>query len=149
MAKGYAFALDAPVRDEDEWKKWRDEIAGRPEFTPLEIKGAYLMGVIYQVCENVELLIECGPWPVGYISAYGVFTSGIELLGRCITGDPDYHRSNLNRGLNQLIDPTPPMALNNIVIRRGTGGIEYTVEDLTNLRNFAAHGQATTAKRYD
>jgi hypothetical protein len=85
-----------------------------------------------------------------HLPAFGIFASGIELLGRCLTGNETTDvNENLNVGFHYLTKPDPAPILNNI-----PKGIEvvntnrsYSIQDLIDLRNYAAHGQSTVGEK--
>ncbi|MBM3149811.1 MAG: hypothetical protein FJZ88_07295, partial [Chloroflexi bacterium] len=70
-----------------QWTARNNAVGGNPDFYPLTIKAAYVIGIIHDLCESVSCLLK---YPhvreTTYIPAYGVFASGIDLLGRCIRG---------------------------------------------------------------
>jgi hypothetical protein len=54
----------------------------------LTIKAAYVIGIIYCICESVSILLsKPEKLKFTYIPAYGEFASGVELLGRCLRGN--------------------------------------------------------------
>ena len=70
------------------WSTLNQEIGGNPDFYPLTVKAAYVVGVIHDICTSVTCLLQVRRelLPATYIPAYGVCASGIEILGRCILG---------------------------------------------------------------
>jgi hypothetical protein len=128
------------------WATLNREVGGNPDFYPLTVKAAYLIGVIHDICTSVTCLLQVRRelLPATYIPAYGVFASGIEILGRCILGVADTRRSDqsLKTGLKWLHSSfyaNTPDSHRLIVTSSGT----YDIETLAHLRHFAAHGQAT------
>jgi len=82
--------VSIPGWDEEakEWMSLNATVQGNPDFYPLTIKAAYIIGVIHDICESVtHLLAHRCARETTYIPAYGVFASGIELLGRCVRGN--------------------------------------------------------------
>ncbi|MGB3905234.1 MAG: hypothetical protein WBB22_09945 [Anaerolineae bacterium] len=70
------------------WRSLNKQIGGNPDFYPLTIKGAHVIGVIHDICESVSCLLRYpNARQTTYIPAYGVFASGVEILGRCIRGN--------------------------------------------------------------
>ena len=142
-----------PVQDwqqqAQEWQDLNREVNGNPDFYPLTIKFGYVLGVIHDICESVACLLHETQFArqTSYIPAYGLFASGVELLGRCVDGEPVLRRSTLRAGLRWLADPRFPqyeqVPENTVLI--DTSQREYTIDELAHLRNFAAHGQATSA----
>lgn len=135
--------------DAPEWKDFNYDVGGHPDFTPLTVKGAYVLGVIYSVCECVSALF-CTPTFVqhnGYMPAYGIFASAIDLLGRCTSGEEKPYKPCLIPGFNWLAADSFPAYEDNAG-NEGTPIIkttkkEYTADDLKTLRHFILHGQAT------
>ena len=63
----------------EQWIELNTQIGGNPEFYPLTIKGAYVIGIIHQLCEAVSILLEDRERiQKTYLPAFGVFASGIE-----------------------------------------------------------------------
>jgi len=137
----------------DEIARWNEEAAqwktlnpGNPDFHPLTVKAGYVIGVIYDICESVSCLLKDSGFArrTSYIPAYGIFASGVEILGRCVKGEPKSYRSTLCAGFKWLADPTPSsyqtVSQNRTLVT--TSQRAYTIEELVYLRNFAAHGQA-------
>jgi hypothetical protein len=128
------------------------EVKGNDEFFPLTIKAAYVIGVIHTICQSVTLLLaDKQAKRVGYIPAYGVFASAIELLGRCLRGNADTRGSvkDLEAGFQWLAsikfddyrgDFT---SVPKKIVLVQTGQYMYSIENLVALRHFAAHGQST------
>lgn len=130
----------------DQWITLNREIGGNPEFFPLTIKAAYVIGVIHDICESVTCLLRCQNVPQAtYIPAYGVFASGIEVLGRCITGNNTMQNNtkDLKTGFRWLVSSSYETICDNHVLVT-TPSSSYTVIMLSSLRHFAAHGQAST-----
>ena len=134
----------------EEWDRqaegWRqlNELVGNPAFNPLTIKAFYVLGVIYQVFRCVTLLVAPGERvSTTSIPAYGVLASGIEILGRCITGNSSATRpeNDLRAGLWWLGTNSHENVNGNHILIRTTR--PYTITELVALRHFAAHGQAT------
>ncbi|MBC8508217.1 MAG: hypothetical protein ISR58_13895 [Anaerolineales bacterium] len=138
-----------------QWEKLNRAANGNPAFYPLTIKGAYLIGVIYEICACVDLLLKATPVnSVRYLSAYGIFASGVEFLGRCLRGNEGTRGSSddLEEGylymasavFKNFENQTKESQLRTVlgsVINHG-----YTIPNLVALRHFAAHGQATSGK---
>ena len=82
--------------------------------------------------------------PCTFRPAFSLCASGVKLLGRCLNGSDGLGsvRRDLTTGFNwlatQVIDDTGE---DTVVIE--TSSQRYTVGSLVQLRNFAAHGQAT------
>lgn len=130
----------------ERWLELNNQIRGHPEFFPLTIKGAYVIGIIHQLCESVSLLLA-NPEKINktYIPAYGIFASGIELLGRCVRGNQNPHGSSadLRCGFRWLRDSNwAEVNIDNPLITTPTNGNNYTIRMLESMRHFAAHGQA-------
>ena len=127
--------------------EWRALNPGNPDFYPLTIKAGYVIGVIYGICESVSCLLADAHFArqTGYIPAYGIYASGIEILGRCVKEESQGHASTLRPGFKWLAsrDPTSYETISNKHTLVTTNQRAYTIEELVQLRNFAAHGQAT------
>jgi len=128
--------------------KWQDlnaAVGGNPDFCPLTIKAGYVLGVIHDLCESIAILLRSSPNPaITYLPAYGILTSGVDLLGRCISGERDTggrSGSCIETGFRWIASgddgKTSPLM---IVVE--TRAARYSVTDLVALRNFAVHGQA-------
>lgn len=129
-----------------QWIALNDEIGGNPNFFPLTIKAAYVIGIIHDICESVTCLLQYrNTSRVTYIPAYGVFASGVEVLGRCINGNSDTRNNvqDIRIGFKWLVSSSPDEIPNDHVVM-STPSFDYTVNMLIALRHFAAHGQATT-----
>jgi hypothetical protein len=135
----------------EEASKWvvlNREAGGNTDFFPLTIKVAYIIGVIHDICESVSCLLgHPRVRETTYIPAYGVFASGVELLGRCINGNPGPSGSteDLKTGFKWLESSSyQDVSENQVLIK--TSSNAYTISMLTALRHFAAHGQAALSQ---
>ena len=83
---------------------------GNPGFLPLTVKFGYVFGVIYNIWESVACLLRDKDFAKdsSYLPAYGIFISGVELLGRCLTGPNQAVFSTLIQGLKWLKTPNYP-----------------------------------------
>ena len=136
----------------EQWLSLNATVKGNPDFYPLTIKAAYVIGVIHDICESVDHLLRFKNVRITYIPAYGVFAAGIEVLGRCVRGNDGVEGAvkDLKTGLKwpayssnleipcSGVDDIPD---DSVLIQ--TRNDKYTIESLTHLRHFAAHGQAT------
>ena len=159
----YSSLRDAPVNvqppaglapaEEAQWQKdavhWQDlnsQLKGA-RFNALTIKAGYVIGVIYGLCESVTLLLQDRGFArrVGYLPAYVIFASGIEILGRCVKGESNGGASTLQDGFKWLADPDPStyQEVDPDCTLITTSSREYKIDELRYLRNYAAHGQAT------
>ena len=154
---------DASVYNAVEWKGLQDSIANS-QFTPVEIKAFYVIGLILEICASVDCLLKASSLsendhPLAYqvftsggryLPAFGVFASGVELLGRCLTGNetPDVNE-NLKVGFHYLAKPDPAPLLKNPPINTQVvmTSRSYSIQDLTDLRKYAAHGQSTVGEK--
>jgi len=136
--------IDAWKQDSAQWKQLNP---GNPDFHPLTVKAGYVVGIIYGICECVSRLLSSSVLArqTGYVPAYGIFASGVEILGRCVKGESKSHKPTLKAGFQWLAKPDPTsyhkVDKNKVLIR--TAQRAYTIEELEGLRNYAAHGQAT------
>jgi len=143
--------LETPTVILDNWeeqaKQWKETNPGNPAFHPLTVKAGYVIGVIHDLCECVSHLFEYpGDYQTTYIPAYGIFASGVEILGRCLRGNPDFSKAekDLKFGFKWLASWESPQGyaqtpLNYILVKTSTR--DYTIRELMTLRHFAAHGQ--------
>jgi len=131
-----------------EWYALYTESNGHPAFWPLTVKAGYVVCVIHDICQGVDLLLhDRKRWPITYLPAYGVFASGVELLGRCINGNDSTRNTveDLKTGFRWLAPkPAQPADDNTGIIQ--TANHQYTAPMLAALRHFAADGQATSHK---
>jgi len=131
------------------WSTLNQEVGGNPDFYPLTVKAAYVVGVIHDICTSVTCLLKARELRrATYIPAYGVCASGIEILGRCILGVADTGRSDksLKTGFKWLHSSSYATIPDSHQLIRTNSGI-YNIETLAYLRHFAAHGQATANQR--
>jgi hypothetical protein len=152
--------LENPTENIEGWseeaQKWialNREINANPDFFPLTIKGAYVIGIIHTICETVSILLKHpSVKSTTYLPAYGVFASAIELLGRCITGNATTlkNTNDLETGFKWLASSffeqykdsylsVPPS-----IVLVQTNQYKYAISNLVALRHFSAHGQATS-----
>ncbi|MEW6499126.1 MAG: hypothetical protein AB1589_42570 [Cyanobacteriota bacterium] len=133
-----------------EWKTLNHLVGGNPGFYTLTIKAAYVIGVIHDICESVDCLIRYKQIRTTYLPAYGVFASGVEILGRCITGNETTVNNvqDIKTGFKWLASSSPDKIIDDYILIR-TSSFEYTIAMLIALRHFAAHGQATSKKKED
>ncbi len=154
---------NATVYNALEWENLKNSIAN-PGFTPVEIKGFYVLGLILEICESVDCLLKANSLsgkshPLAYqvfasggrhLPAFGIFASSIELLGRCLTGNGTIDvNKNLNVGFHYLAKPDPAPLLDNIPMEIHVVNTTrpYSIQDLIDLRNYAAHGQSTVGEQ--
>lgn len=147
MAVPVQFAkMDAEVARAEEWKKLNSEAGGNEEWPPIAIKAAYVFGLIYDLSESVDWLLKHPKaWPITYMTGVVTFLSAVELLGRCLNGDDKIHKprnGNLSIGLKYLFCIGDAFDSNKILMQ--TSHTEYSIGDIVNLRNYLAHGQATS-----
>ena len=143
--------VNVPVPEAFKWEQLKALAHANPIFTPVEIKGYYLIGLIDDICQSVQCLVKADKaWPEKYIPAFGVFASAVDLFGRCLTGNQTLCvNENLRVGFWYLFHPSktpPPKALSpdkaSAVLV--TTSISYTVDDLVALRHYSSHGQAAS-----
>ena len=145
----FPLALCAVPRDDAEWKELNRQAGGRDDAASLAVKAGYVYGLIHGICETVQYMLRApNAWPVTYLPAFGVCASAVELLGRCLDGYGGIDAGpSLLRGLVWLAPSpaaggAPPTGGRVTVVKTNHG--RYTADHLVALRNFAAHGQATT-----
>jgi len=158
MAAPINVKLENPTIRVADWlqqaQDWRyinkhEAVGGNQDFYPLTIKAAYVIGVIYGICESVtQLLSHPMAKTITYLPACGVFSSGIELLGRCINGNEDHRNTteDLKTGFKWLKDSNYQTVLDTGILITTSIPHSYTIDDLVALRHFAAHGQATSRR---
>jgi len=141
------------VANADQWVELNKLAGGNPEFTAVEIKAFYVVGLLDDICQSVDWLLRApDAWPDKYLPAFSLFASGVDLLGRCLTGNmTDDHNENLKVGFHYLAKPNPEppakalsRAEAEATVVAPTNIHQYTVADLVALRHYTAHGQATT-----
>jgi hypothetical protein len=140
-------AIENWPEEKVQWIALNKESKGNPDFFPLTIKAAYVIGVIHSICKSVSYLLEApNAIQTTYIPAYGVFASSIDILGRCVAGNSkDYSKKDVEIGFKWLVSSAyETVPVDHILIK--TSNLEYTIQMLTSLRHFAAHGQATSKK---
>ncbi len=155
---------DPPPNWDEEAQRWRNLNAtqiliggqmrsGHPGFYPLTIKAAYVIGVLHDLCSAVSYLLQNpNARQQFYIPAYGIFASGVDLLGRCLQGNTthsagvDRNNPDILAGFQWLHEPTYPAYahVQRDAILVETSRSRYSIDMLMSLRHFAAHGQATT-----
>jgi hypothetical protein len=148
-----------------EWQTIRDSSSVNSQFTPLEIKAFYVVGLLLEICASVDCLLKANSisknehplahqvYNAGgrYLPAFGVFSSGIELLGRCLTGNETADvNENLRVGFYYIGTPNHTPLLHHIPMTEpviSATNRSYTVQDLIDLRNYAAHGQSVVGEK--
>ena len=143
--------LETPTVTLDDWEEqaeqWKEINPGNPAFYPLTVKARYVIGVVYDICECVSHLFKYpGNYQSVYIPAYGVFASGVEILGRCLRGNPSFKNADkdLKFGFKWLASWESPQGYGQVrqnyeLVK--TSSRKYTIQELMTLRHFAAHGQ--------
>ncbi len=147
---------NASVCFEEKWKALRDLASANPDFTPLEIKAFYFVGLMHDICRSVEVLMKSkSAWPELYLPAFSLMSSAVDILGRCISGNATIQvNENLRTGFwylgnHQPSSKLPAKAITEVQFNAKlleSQGIAYTVSDLVMLRNYASHGQAAATK---
>jgi hypothetical protein len=139
--------------DAQKWLTINKDAQGHPGFYPLTVKAAYVIGVVHTLCESVSVLLKDPQTKlVTYLPAYGVFASGIELLGRCINGNSTTfdNTKDLKAGFRWLAASCFESYRNSYenvpdeLVLVQTSKYMYAISNLVALRHFAAHGQATS-----
>jgi hypothetical protein len=128
------------------WRDLNEQVGGHPGFYPLTVKAAYVIGIVHDISETVSTLLRSSRAPESsYLPAYGVFASGIELIGRCVNGNCGSSGSSkdLRTGFKWLVSSAVD-AISSAEVVIETPLRRYSADDLEALRHFAAHGQATT-----
>ena len=128
-----------------QWMALNTQVRGNADFYPLTVKAAYVIGVVHTLCESVSVLLSHPrKREITYIPAYGVFASGVELLGRCVKGNDDTRgaTADLTTGFKWLVNPEYHQVPDTHELIT-TSSRPHTIDMLAALRHFAAHGQAT------
>ncbi|MCJ7531886.1 MAG: hypothetical protein MUO64_12755 [Anaerolineales bacterium] len=75
-------------------------------FTALEIKAFYMVGLLNEIFQCVEVLLHSeDAWETKYLPAFSLFASGIDLFGRCLAGNSTFDlNSNLAIGFYYLVN---------------------------------------------
>ncbi len=134
-------------REAPEWMRLNATIGGNPDFYPLTVKAAYVIGIIHDLCDSATLLLRHpAAKSITYIPAYGIFASGIDLLGRCLNGNTGTSNTtrDLKTGFKWLVQSNHQQVLDNHTPIT-TSSYSHTIADLASLRHFAAHGQAQSS----
>jgi hypothetical protein len=124
------------------WKALNREAGGHARFFPLTVKAGYVIGVIYDICQSVsQLLAHPRAQQITYIPAYQLFSSAVEVLGRCIRGNSDLWGSvaDLKTGFKWLAN-SDQVGLHDDTVVVKTSSRGYTVDMLTALAYYAAQG---------
>jgi hypothetical protein len=131
----------------DSWESLRNDAGANREFSPLTIKAFYVFGVQLAIFRCVSYLLEAGKLPsTTYLPAYGLFASGIELLGRCLKGSEGTASSgaDLTAGLQWLshfdFHEFATVSTEHELVRTMNG--PYSIRQLAALRNYAIHAQS-------
>lgn len=112
MARNVPVSLADPsvtVDNADTWIELNRLAKGNPGFAAVEIKSFYAIGLIDDICQSVDWLLKAqDAWPNKYLPAFALFASGVDLLGRCLTGNatPEL-KANLAVGFHYLAKPNP------------------------------------------
>ena len=141
-------------KEAQQWLAINQDAKGNPNFYPLTIKAAYVVGVIHTICESVSILLkEPNAKVTTYLPAYGVFASAIELLGRCVRGNATTKKNStkdLTTGFkwiaSSFFEPYKAdyeSVPTNVVLIQ-TSKYMYQISNLVALRHLAAHGQAAS-----
>lgn len=138
-------------RQKQLWLELNKQIGGNPRFWPLTVKAFYVFGVMLSIFRSVStLLTSSSLQSTTYLPAFALFGSGIELLGRCIRGNPRTTGTSrdLRAGLRWLASPGFEKFVeipdDHKLVQTINDG--YSIDHLVALRNFAAHGQASLPK---
>jgi hypothetical protein len=142
--------VNVSVINANKWERLKELACANHIFTPAEIKAYYVIGLIDDICQSVQCLVKADKgWPEKYLPAFSLFASGVDLLGRCLTGNHTLNvNENLRIGFWYLFHPTrePPLRSLNpadaTAVLVTTPYSSYTIENLVALRHYSAHGQA-------
>ena len=153
MSRSVPFSFAKPEIDmanEAVWYELNRFASSNSEFKAIEIKGLYVIGLLWDICKSVEWLLRAtDAWPNKYLPAISLFTSGIDLFGRCLTGNSKDDQGEISIGLYYLGSPShqPPPKVSNLkiisTVVTKTNYHNYTVSELHSLRHYTQHGQAS------
>ena len=113
--------------------------------SPFEAKALFSLGMVrrYVLAAN-SLLSDLGHR--GFLSAYSLLSSGVELLGRCVHGDKLVRQRPASKSGERLDAGFAFIAIagqpTGVVVT--TNYNQYSAADLKDLRNLAAHGGCIT-----
>lgn len=130
----------------DQWISLNREARGNPDFRPLTVKAAYVIGVIHDLCTCVDYLLRAqDSRQTTYLSAYGIFASSMDIFGRCILGNSSTSgtTNDLKAGLKWLASSSYQTIPDDHVLVTTTSH-PYTINELVYIRHFTVHGQATS-----
>ena len=134
-------------QQEQAWLQIARGVVSEGTFDPLTIKALYITGLVYDLCSAVNILLAPNnPTPTTFFPAYTVFSSMVELLGRCLAGNSTDHGSgeDLTTGFKWIARASGEVysAVSEDQVLITTRNFPYTIKELVRLRHFAAHGQA-------
>jgi hypothetical protein len=119
------------------------------DLSPIEIKNLYVFGLLEDIFSSVSCLLQQkDAWPKRYLPAFGLFSSAMDLLGRCLNGNSSHwQKHDLTTGFQYLFSPSQDINTICIIDYRKeifrTNHRGYSINDLQDLRNYSLHGQAT------
>jgi hypothetical protein len=123
-----------------------NEIGKKLSISGFEAKALFALGMMrrYYLSANAVL---CKQRHLGFLSAYELLSSGVELLGRCIHEDQSVRQHPRDESMTRLEQGfefiQPSRLPQNVIVETNyyaaqSGG--YSTDDLKNLRNLATHG---------
>jgi hypothetical protein len=146
-----SMAIDDWDIQASQWTQLSRDRGGNPDFYPLTIKAFYVFGIMRGACQSVSILLR-DPFsiPSTYYPAYAVFSSFVDLLGRCLRGNSENigTTKDLRVGFQWLAAPAlgqyESIPDEHILLK--TRIAPYSISDLMMLRHFAAHGQSISKR---
>jgi hypothetical protein len=132
-------------------KPWKN-IGKTLNISTFRAKAYFAVGMIYRYISNANAIL-CSSKHNGFVSAYAILCSGVELLGRCIHKDINVRQNpvgnsgdRLDAGFEYI---SPSFLPKNIIVETNAyivskGG--YSKDDLRNLRNMVVHGGVISLK---
>ena len=132
------------------WLQLNARVRGNSDFYPLTVKAAYVIGIIHDLCTSVSYLLGArDSRQTTYIPAYGIFAACVDILGRCVRGNPLPRGStgDIKTGFKWLASNSYTTVLNTYVLV-ATVSHSYQIDELVYFRHFAAHGQATSLLQF-
>ena len=110
---------------------------------PLTVKAGYVIGAMYDIFQSVSHLLQHpNAKETTYVPAYQVFSSAVELLGRCLRGNTDLWGSvaDVQAGFKWLVN-SQQVGLHDDTVVIKTSSQKYTVGMLTALGHYAGYGE--------
>lgn len=141
------FPYQPPLTSDLPWT----ELSGRCGISEFSAKALFAVAMMHQFVESANATLRQMRFR-GFLSAFELMASGVELMGRCVHSEDDVRRNPMGRSSERLeaglafmkVPRLPPdVIVETNYFPAGRGG--YSVQDLKSLRNFATHGACIDA----